>query len=42
LKVIDAGGAFFVWTRGAYYFSGHAKGGEAQLDAFMPGASVLV
>jgi hypothetical protein len=35
LKVIDAGGAFFAWTRGTYYFSAHAKSGEAALDSFM-------
>jgi hypothetical protein len=35
LKVIDADGAFFAWTRGAYYFSAHAKTGEGHLDAFM-------
>jgi len=37
LKVIDSGGAFFAWTRGNYYFSAHAKTGEAALDAFMQG-----
>jgi len=35
LKVIDSGGAFFAWTRGKYYFSAHAKSGEAALDAFV-------
>ena len=35
LKVIDSDGAFFAWTRGNYYFSAHAKNGEAALDAFM-------
>jgi len=35
LKVIDSGGAFFAWTRGNYYFSAHAKNGEAALDAFL-------
>ena len=35
LKVIDSGGAFFAWTRGNYYFSAHAKSGEAALDAFV-------
>jgi len=28
-------GAFMAWTRGSYYFSAHAKGGEADLDLFM-------
>jgi hypothetical protein len=28
-------GAFYAWTRGNYYFSASAKGGEADLDAFM-------
>jgi len=35
LKVIDGNGAFFAWTRGSYYFSAHAKSGEAALDAFV-------
>jgi hypothetical protein len=35
LKVIDTNGAFFAWTRGNYYFSAHAKSGEAALDAFI-------
>lgn len=35
LKVIDGNGAFFAWTRGNYYFSAHAKSGEAALDAFV-------
>jgi len=35
LKVNNESGAFFVWTRGGYYFSASAKGGEADLDAFM-------
>jgi len=35
LGVSDSGGAFFAWTRGAYYFSAHAKGGDAELDTFM-------
>src|SRR5262249_42045947 len=34
-KVIDSNGAFFAWTRGNYYFSAHAKTGEAALDAFL-------
>jgi len=28
-------GAFIAWTRGRYYFSAHAKGGEKDLDEFM-------
>lgn len=28
-------GAFFAWTRDGYYFSAHAKRGEADLHAFM-------
>ena len=28
-------GAFMAWTRCGYYFSAHAKGGEADLDGFM-------
>ena len=35
LKVLDDNGAFFAWTRGNYFFSAHAKTGEAALDAFM-------
>lgn len=35
LKVTDADGAFFAWTRGGYYFSAHAKSGQTALDAFM-------
>lgn len=35
LKVSDADGAFFAWTRGGYYYSASAKGGQADLDAFM-------
>jgi hypothetical protein len=34
LQTIDADGAFLAWTRGPYYFSAHAKGGEKDLDAF--------
>ncbi|MCI0398604.1 MAG: hypothetical protein L0332_18715 [Chloroflexi bacterium] len=34
LKVVDDG-FFFAWTRGRYYFSAHAAGGEADLDEFM-------
>ena len=37
LKIINTSGAFFGWTRGRYYFSGSAKGGEADLDAFVEG-----
>jgi hypothetical protein len=35
LRTANRLGAFFAWTRGSYYFSAHAKGGEADLDAFM-------
>jgi len=35
LKVINADGAFFAWTRGGYYFSASAKSGEGDLDAFV-------
>jgi hypothetical protein len=35
LKVNNESGAFFAWTRGGYYFSASAKGGQADLDAFM-------
>jgi len=35
LKVIKDSGAFFAWTRGGYFFTANAKGGEADLDAFM-------
>lgn len=35
LKVNNESGAFFAWTRGGYYFSANAKGGEADLDAFL-------
>jgi hypothetical protein len=35
LKVDNQSGAFFAWTRGGYYFSANAKGGAADLDAFM-------
>jgi hypothetical protein len=34
-KVNNESGAFFAWTRGNYYFSASAKGGEADLDAFI-------
>jgi len=35
LRTVNRLGAFFAWTRGSYYFSAHAKGGEADLDDFM-------
>lgn len=35
LRTVNKLGAFFAWTRGGYYFSAHAKKGEAVLDAFM-------
>jgi len=35
LKVINDSGAFYAWTRGKYYFSANAKGGVADLNAFM-------
>ncbi|HSE32970.1 MAG TPA: hypothetical protein VLA93_15465 [Pyrinomonadaceae bacterium] len=35
LKVDNESGVFFAWTRGNYYFSASAKGGEADLDTFM-------
>ena len=35
LSVINKSGAFYAWTRGKYYFSASAKGGVADLDAFM-------
>jgi hypothetical protein len=35
LKVVNDEDAFFAWTRGAYFFSADAKGGQADLDAFM-------
>lgn len=35
LKTTNANGAFFAWTRGVYYFSAHAKSGQAALDAFL-------
>ena len=37
LRANTKSGAFFGWTRGQYYFSASAKGGEADLDAFMQG-----
>ena len=35
LRVNNKSGAFYAWTRGKYYFSASAKGGIADLDAFM-------
>ena len=35
LKVVNDSGAFFAWTRGGYFITANAKGGEADLDAFM-------
>jgi hypothetical protein len=35
LRTVNRLGAFMAWTRGRYYFSAHAQGGEADLDAFM-------
>jgi hypothetical protein len=35
LKVVNKDGAFFAWTRGGYFFSAAAKGGETGLNAFM-------
>ena len=35
LKIANADGAYFAWTRGGYFITAHAKGGEAALDAFM-------
>lgn len=35
LSVTNKSGAFYAWTRGGYYFSASAKGGVADLDAFM-------
>jgi hypothetical protein len=35
LKVVNADGAFFAWTRGGYFFSADAKSGESDLAAFM-------
>lgn len=34
-KVATPLAAFISWTRGRYYFSAHARGGEADLDQFM-------
>lgn len=35
LKANNESGAFYAWTRGNYFFSASAKGGETDLDAFM-------
>jgi hypothetical protein len=35
LRTVNRLGAFVAWTRGRYYFSAHAKGGEGDLDEFM-------
>jgi hypothetical protein len=35
LRVNNQYGAFYAWTRGNYFFSANAKGGEADLNAFM-------
>jgi hypothetical protein len=35
LKVNNESGAFFAWTRGGYFITANAKGGETDLDAFM-------
>jgi hypothetical protein len=35
LRTVNPLGAFVAWTRGRYYFSAHAKGGEPDLDEFM-------
>jgi hypothetical protein len=35
LKVVNNDGAFFAWTRVGYFITANAKGGEADLDAFM-------
>ncbi len=32
---VNESGAFIAWTRGRYFFSAHAKGGEKDLDEFM-------
>jgi hypothetical protein len=32
---VNESGAFITWTRGRYFFSAHAKGGETSLDEFM-------
>lgn len=35
LRTVNRLGAFLAWTRGRYYFSAHAQGGEEDLDEFM-------
>jgi hypothetical protein len=35
VKTVNRLGAFIAWTRGSYYFSAHAKGGENHLEEFM-------
>ena len=35
LRINNKSGAFYAWTRAGYYFSASAKGGVADLDAFM-------
>ena len=35
MTVSPALGAFLAWTRGGYYFSAHAKGGEGDLESFV-------
>ena len=35
LRTVTRLGAFMAWTRGPYYFSVHAKGGEKDLDEMM-------
>jgi len=35
LKVVNKDGAFFAWTRGGYFITASAKGGESDLDTFM-------
>jgi hypothetical protein len=35
LRTVNRLGAFMAWTRGQYYFSAHAKRGEADLETFM-------
>jgi hypothetical protein len=35
LKVVNSDGAFFAWTRGPYFITANAKGGESDLAAFM-------
>jgi len=35
VKATNESGAFYAWTRGNYFFSANAKGGEADLESFM-------